>query len=31
LRELGPPDLIHLIKQPNKSTTKQVMAHWELE
>ncbi|KJX99333.1 clathrin-coated vesiclec protein (Bud7) [Zymoseptoria brevis] len=24
LRELGPPDLIHLIKQPNKSTTKQV-------
>ncbi|KAF2729042.1 chaps-domain-containing protein [Polyplosphaeria fusca] len=24
LRELGPPDLVHLIKQPIKSTTKQV-------
>lgn len=24
LRELGPPDLVHLIKQPVKSTTKQV-------
>lgn len=23
LRELGPPDLVHLIKQPIKSTTKQ--------
>ena len=24
LRELGPPDLVHLIKQPVKSTSKQV-------
>jgi hypothetical protein len=24
LRELGPPDLVHLVKQPVKSTTKQV-------
>ena len=24
LRELGPPDLVHLIKQPIKSATKQV-------
>lgn len=24
LRELGPPDLVHLIKQPIKSTTKQI-------
>lgn len=24
LRELGPPDLVHLIKQPVKSSTKQV-------
>ena len=24
LRELGPPDLVHLVKQPIKSTTKQV-------
>ncbi|OQN95416.1 hypothetical protein B0A48_18431 [Cryoendolithus antarcticus] len=24
LRELGPPDLVHLVKQPNKSTTRQV-------
>jgi len=24
LRELGPPDLVHLIKQPNKSTSRQV-------
>jgi len=26
LRELGPPDLVHLIKQPIKSATKQVRA-----
>jgi Chs5-Arf1p-binding protein BUD7/BCH1 len=26
LRELGPPDLIHLVKQPTKSTVKQVRA-----
>ena len=25
LRELGPPDLVHLIKQPVKSTNKQVI------
>jgi len=24
LRELGPPDLVHLVKQPVKSSTKQV-------
>lgn len=24
LRELGPPDLVHLIKQPVKSTTRQI-------
>ena len=24
LRELGPPDLVHLIKQPIKSTTRQI-------
>lgn len=24
LRELGPPDLVHLVKQPVKSATKQV-------
>lgn len=24
LRELGPPDLVHLVKQPSKSTSKQV-------
>ena len=25
LRELGPPDLVHLVKQPSKSSTKQVL------
>lgn len=27
LRELGPPDLVHLVKQPVKSTNKQVIEH----
>lgn len=32
LRELGPPDLVHLVKQPVKSTNKQVIEHpWAKE